>query len=956
MRSVHMSVNAARRSACATTTILILMAIPGFGDTKEEPVGLILSATGSKLLRADTETPLAARPGDLLFSGDGLRTETGPASFLFCPAKSLETLAPSGEVRLEAKAPKVKTGKISEQPARACTLPQTLRVAAASQQHYGVSMTRGLSTEVTPIPHDKLAADVQAELAPYETVLAANPKDQAALVTEATIFENHKLNANALDTYNKLREQWPDAVWIKSKIFELEQALADQTAVAAATATAQNGGQTYALLVGISKYAKPELMLQFANADASVFSKLLESPLGGSVPAANILLLTDEKATTAAVRNGFQDFLKRRAGKNDTVVILMAGHGTVEVPGSKNAFILTYDSDPQDLTSTALAVDELQTLFQDQLSKVGRVLLFVDVCKAGTVGTIHNTTVGSNVQQLGDIQGDLFGLLASRPREVSLEGPEFGGGHGVFSYYVIKGLEGAADANKDGVVDADELIKYVGDQVPMATANKQHPREFGTYDNMMRLSDTRKPGIDVARNDVAHWRVILDSRNGGPLYLAGAPQGQVPAPQASPQAAQAATDRLTSAIAAGRILPTDPNNAFTALRDLQPAAAPEQFQELQNQLRVALENKAQEVLLRYLAGDETPQSRDEFQSGARYMDAARMLTQESLFLEGREDFFQGRALLFDKKFPEAANLLEQAVRIDPGTAYGFNALGIAYLEQAQYDKAIPAFRDAVRRAQHWSYPLHNEALAYVETGDYRSAIRAYQEAIRLTPQYSYLPYNLGLVYQRLNRRKDAEAAYAKAEMLAPNSAEPYNALGTLKASEGKRADAEQLYQQALQKSPDLLAARHNLALLIVDQQGRRPEAIQLWRQNLTQSPDYLPSRLSLAGALATAGDNAQAIEEYRKVLEAKPDYVAARIALADLLAKTGDRDGALDQLRQVTRQDTQDPDLFERIGDLETAGQHPTEARAAYRSALDLKPARAARKRIQNKLKTTGGN
>ena len=913
-----------------------------FADTKEQPVGLVLSATGSKLLRADTETPLAARPGDLLFAGDGLKTEGGPASFLFCPGKALDTLTPSGEVRLDAKAPKVRSGKITEQPARACTLPQTLRVAAASQQHYGVSMTRGLNKpEVPPTPHDKLAADVQAEIAPYETVLAGNPKDQAALVTEATIFENHKLTANALDTYYKLREQWPDAVWVKSKIFDLEQALADQAA--AATAAAGTGGKTYALLVGISKYAKPELSLQFANADASVFGKLLESPLGGSVPGDNVLLLTDEKATTAAVRNGFQDFLKRRAGKNDTVVILIAGHGTVETPGSKNAFILTYDSDPQDLNSTALGMDELQSLFEEQLSKVGRVLLFVDVCKAGTIGTIHNTSVNSNVQQLGDIQGDLFGLLASRPREVSLEGPEFGGGHGVFSYYVIKGLEGAADENKDGVVEADELIKYVSDQVPMATANKQHPREFGTYDNMMRLSDTRKPGIDVAQ-----WRVLLDSRNGGPLYLAGAPQAPLPSAES-----QATFDRFTSAVNAGRILPTDPNNAFTALRDLKRVATPEQYQERENQLRVALENKAQGVLLRYLTGDEIPQSRDEFQSGARYMDAARTLTQESLFLEGREDFFQGRALLFDKKFPEAANLLEEAVRIDPGGAYGFNALGIAYLEQAQYDKAIPAFRDAVRRAQHWSYPLHNEALAYVETGDYRSAIRAYQEAIRLTPQYSYLPYNLGLVYQRLNRRKDAETAYLKAEMLAPNSAEPYNALGTLKASEGKHADAEQLYRQALQKDPALLPARHNLALLLADQKGREKEAIDLWRENLRQSPDYLPSRLSLAGALATQGDNAGAIEEYRKVLESKPDYVAARMAMADVLVKTNDRDGALEQLHQVTKQDTQDPALFERIGDLEAAQRHLKEANEAYKSALNLKLNRALRKRIQDKLSRT---
>src|SRR3984957_8735681 len=351
-------------SACAT---LLLLSVPGFADVaKEEPVGLILSATGSKLLRADTETPLDARAGDLLFTGDGLKTDAGPASFLFCPSKTLDTLTPSGEVRLDAKAPKIRSGKITEQPARACTLPQTLRVAAASQQHYGVSMTRGLNKpEVPPTPHDKLAADVQAELAQYETALAANPKDQAALVTEATIFENHKLIANALDAYYKLREQWPDAVWVKSKIFDLEQALADQAS--SATASAQAGGQTYALLVGISKYGKPELSLQFAEADASVFGKLLESPLGGSVPSGNVLLLTDDKATTAAVRNGFQDFLKRRAGKNDTVIILIAGHGTVETPGSMNAFILTYDSDPQDLTSTALGMDELQSLFEEQL-------------------------------------------------------------------------------------------------------------------------------------------------------------------------------------------------------------------------------------------------------------------------------------------------------------------------------------------------------------------------------------------------------------------------------------------------------------------------------------------------------------------------------------------------------------------------------------------------------------
>src|SRR5258708_16623948 len=179
-------------------------------------------------------------------------------------------------------------------------------------------------------------------------------------------------------------------------MFELEEALASQEAAAAA---AGPGGQTFALLIGISKYRKPEISLQFAHADADLFGKFFGSQRGGGVPPGNILLLTNEKATTAAVRNGFQDFLKRRAGKNDTVIILIAGHGTVD---NKNAFILTHDSDPEDLTSTALPMADLQALFEEQAKRVGRVLLFVDVCKAGTVGAIHNTTVNSKVESLAE--------------------------------------------------------------------------------------------------------------------------------------------------------------------------------------------------------------------------------------------------------------------------------------------------------------------------------------------------------------------------------------------------------------------------------------------------------------------------------------------------------------------------------------------------------------------------
>ena len=126
-----------------SAVLALLIAMGAMGVSVEQPLGLILSPGGSKLVRLEAATPLAARAGDLLFAGDSLRTEAGAASFLFCPASAIETLGPSGEVRLEPKEPKVKSGKLSPQPARSCTLPTALRVTVASQQHYGVTMTRG---------------------------------------------------------------------------------------------------------------------------------------------------------------------------------------------------------------------------------------------------------------------------------------------------------------------------------------------------------------------------------------------------------------------------------------------------------------------------------------------------------------------------------------------------------------------------------------------------------------------------------------------------------------------------------------------------------------------------------------------------------------------------------------------------------------------------------------------
>jgi uncharacterized caspase-like protein len=269
-------------------------------------------------------------------------------------------------------------------------------------------------------------------------------------------------------------------------------------AVASLVRGAENppDAKTWALVVGISKYQKlpQDLWLQYAEADAKAFGEHLASARGGGVSPGRMLVLTNEQATTASIRSAFRNFLKTGPGKGDTVFILIAGHGTVDNSG---AYILTYDSDPENLAATALPMAELHSLVEQELSKAGHVIFLADVCRAATIAGQKTASLGSVVEELGQAPGEMLGLMAARPKELSLEGAEFGGGHGAFTWSLLKGLEGAADQDHDGFVTAGELIDFVRADVPKLTRDKQHPRDFGNMENATKLSDLSKPGIEI---------------------------------------------------------------------------------------------------------------------------------------------------------------------------------------------------------------------------------------------------------------------------------------------------------------------------------------------------------------------------------------------------------------------------------------------------------------------------
>jgi uncharacterized caspase-like protein len=79
-------------------------------------------------------------------------------------------------------------------------------------------------------------------------------------------------------------------------------------------------------------------------------------------------------------------------------------------------------------------------------------------------------------------------VTASRPAEVSIELPELG--HGLFTYYLVQGLQGAADGNRDGIVSLQELYEYVEREVSTRSrqlGGNQHPIMKGEMEGPLPL-------------------------------------------------------------------------------------------------------------------------------------------------------------------------------------------------------------------------------------------------------------------------------------------------------------------------------------------------------------------------------------------------------------------------------------------------------------------------------------
>jgi hypothetical protein len=248
----------------------------------------------------------------------------------------------------------------------------------------------------------------------------------------------------------------------------------------------------WAVVIGVNNYPHTR-QLKYAVNDAKAFYQhLVDFTM---IPPENILLLLNKDARLTRLRSTLGTYLKNKAGKEDMVIIYFAGHGATEKDVTSpdgdglEKYLLPYDVDPKDLYATALPMGEISRIFTRIQSE--RLIFIADSCYSGASGgrTISLTGIRSNISdgfldRIATGKGKII-MTASGANEVSEENENLR--HGVFTYFLLEGLRGNADTDRDGLITVDEVYRYVSNRVPEATNNEQHPVKKGSVEGQLVL-------------------------------------------------------------------------------------------------------------------------------------------------------------------------------------------------------------------------------------------------------------------------------------------------------------------------------------------------------------------------------------------------------------------------------------------------------------------------------------
>ncbi|MDJ0580594.1 caspase family protein [Crocosphaera sp.] len=227
-----------------------------------------------------------------------------------------------------------------------------------------------------------------------------------------------------------------------------------------------NPPKKVALLIGISQYQGDLPSLPAVTNDIENMKQVLEDKNLGWFDQVKALLNPDLETIQIEIGKLFSN-----CQRQDLALLFFAGHGLLD--DNDSLYLATSSSNRKDFEFNSIRASFIHDILNK--SRCKRKIIIFDCCYSGAFAQNwqsrgHDTL---NLQKQFGGEGQAV-LTSSSSAQKSFEKE----GSGIYTRYLIEGLNGAADRNNDGKITIQELHDYAKEKVEEATQSKMKPEIY----------------------------------------------------------------------------------------------------------------------------------------------------------------------------------------------------------------------------------------------------------------------------------------------------------------------------------------------------------------------------------------------------------------------------------------------------------------------------------------------
>lgn len=502
-----------------------------------------------------------------------------------------------------------------------------------------------------------------------------------------------------------------------------------------------------ALVVGIATYPESSNLapLSYSDADAQAVEASLKS-MGYTVR-----VLRNESAGAPAIREALKDFAENAFPEQDgTVLFYFSGHGIAD-PDQKKLFLATFNATLDSVFKEGLALDEIDGWLQK--TRARRRIMWIDACRnMSAPGSRSAFQAPRTAVEFSTSQGTRI-LYAAESNRLSYEYPELK--HGVFTYFLLKGLAGEA-AGSDGYITFNDLTTFVRGAVREWTLTKgrtQVPYASGEHsgDFLVGMSATRAaPPPVVVRPET-------------PV------RPEIPA--------------------------SPPASDILEIRKLHEKEQWGESLPMLNRLLASGPQTAELLALRAHAYSHLDRPADAMTDGQKAVTAGPRVAEAYLR--------RGEAFMGENRHKEALADFDKALELDPNEPETWLNRGVSLTALGQHGPAVEAHTRglALRSDRYDLYAAR--ASSYAELGQLKNAIADLTMAIQLRPREGLLYLGRAGAYVRDKQLEPALRDANEAVRLLPDNADSLVMRGYVYAQLGNRDRAIEDYRYATRLRPEM---------------------------------------------------------------------------------------------------------------------------------------------------------